>query len=358
MPSAATRSIDEYLEDVQSLHLHPVFLTQPGFMPSEPRSSIDVHNWRWRDVRPRMLDAGEILPVGVDGADRRVLNLINPAIKTGLGTTHTLTASIQLVLPGEIAPSHRHTPAAIRLIIEGSGAFTTVDGEQCTLEAGDLVLTPNWTWHDHHSEGDGPVIWLDGLDLPLVRSLEGIFYEEHPDRRQPITKGCDTSHLAYGSGIVRPTWASSSGGADSPLLCYKMAHTRQMFDRLMDHPSDPWDGLKLIYTNPVTGGPVLSTMSTAIQLLMTGQRTNLRRHTASSIVHVVEGRGHSTINGVHIDWDEHDTFVIPTWSWHQHAVEADSRPAVLFSLSDEPTMKALNLFRDERLASNAEPVVP
>jgi gentisate 1,2-dioxygenase len=351
--SSETISIDSYLEDVQGLHLHPVFLTQPGFMPAEPRSVIEVYNWRWSDVRPRMLAAGDILPVGASGADRRVLNLINPGIRTGLGTTHTLTASIQLVLPGEVAPAHRHTPGAIRFIIEGSGAFTTVDGEQCTLEPGDLVLTPNWRWHDHHSEGDTAVIWLDGLDLPLVRSLEAIFYEEHPDREQAVTRGRDESLRTYGSGIVRPSWATSSD-ADSPLCSYKAEEVRSALERLSSHPGDPWDAIKLVYTNPVTGGPVLSTISCAMQMVRAGESTYFRRHTVSSIYHVVSGKGHSMIGGQRVDWEAHDTFVVPTWSWHQHASDP-VEPAVLFSLSDEPTMRALNLYREEHLGEGVAP---
>ena len=144
-------------------------------------------------------------------AERRVLGFINPGLPDRFGATHTLWAGFQYVLPGEVAPAHRHSPAAIRFVIEGRGAFTTVDGDKCVMERGDLVLTPPWTWHDHGNDSDRPMLWLDGLDLPMVGEMEGQFYEPFAEEAQPIGKPVGDSERRYGIGQLRPTWDDVDG---------------------------------------------------------------------------------------------------------------------------------------------------
>lgn len=333
-----------FVDELSAIHANPVFLTQPGFMPAEPSSAMDPYLWRWSDIRPAMIRASELLPVGADGADRRVLNLINPGMEPRIGTTHTLTASVQMVMPGEVADAHRHTPGALRLIIEGHGAATTVDGHQCDLEPGDLVLTSSWRWHDHRNSGDEPVIWLDGLDLPLVRSLEAMFYEELDEGTQPVVS-VNESVRHYGVGQILPTWLAWDG-LDSPLFAYKWADTRRALDALRDAEGDPFDGVSLEFRNPTTGGPIGPTMSCGVNLLRAGVDLREHRHTSSTIYHVIDGEGVSIINGTEFRWAKGDVFVVPNWAWHRHAASA-AGDAILFNLTDAPLMHTVGLYREQ-----------
>lgn len=336
---------DAYVEQVHGLHASPVFLTQPGFMPFEPKSIIEPYIWRWEDMRPAMLRAAEFLPVGADGADRRVLNLINPGMEPRIGTSHTLTASIQMVMPGEVADAHRHTINALRFIIEGHGATTTVDGELLDLEPGDFAVTANWRWHDHSNRGDEPVIWLDGLDLPLTRSLEAIFYEELLPNAPATVETVGQTVRNYGVGQLLPTWTNWEA-VDTPLFGYKWADTKRAVDALRDADGDPHDGVSLEFRNPTTGGPVMATMAAFVNLFRAGWQGVEHRHSSSTVHHVVEGEGVTTIGGEDFHWRKGDTFVVPTWTWYRHANNS-SADALLFSFSDRPLMDKVDLYREQ-----------
>ena len=181
---------------------------QAGLTPAwmgrghDRKPSVEPFLWRWEQAVPLILKSGEMVTPDRD-VERRVLRLTTPG--RDHGTTHTISAALQLLLPGENAPAHRHTPTAIRWVLHGEGAYTTVEGDKCYMERGDLVLTPSWTWHDHNNEGQGPMIWLDGLDTPLVHNLEATFYEQYPEDQQPIT-GTGQSVQKYSSGTLRPAW--------------------------------------------------------------------------------------------------------------------------------------------------------
>ena len=153
--------------------------------------------WHWRDLRPQAMRAAQL--VGTEQAERRVLRLHNPEL-AGSSASNTLVANIQIVMPGEIARAHRHSPSALRLIIEGKGGYTVVNGARIPMSPGDLVLTPKWTWHDHANDTDAPMIWLDGLDTPLVRMLEAGFYEQYDGEAQPIGASADPTSAKYGTG--------------------------------------------------------------------------------------------------------------------------------------------------------------
>ncbi|MFQ6030064.1 MAG: cupin domain-containing protein [Dehalococcoidia bacterium] len=204
----------------------------------ERNPSVVPFAWRWADAKPLVLRSGEIVTPDRD-VERRVLRLANPGLEHG--TTHTISAALQLLLPGENAPAHRHTPTAIRWVLEGSGAYTTVEGDKCYMEPGDLILTPSWTWHDHNNEGDQPLIWMDGLDTPLVHNLEATFYEAFPEDQQPVV-GVGESERKYASGALRPAWEDSSIPY-SPLWHYKWDRTYealQSWPRPTAVPSTMW----------------------------------------------------------------------------------------------------------------------
>ena len=342
-PDHAAR--EAFYKEISEFHMGALWTVLHDAMTSEPVVQTVPHVWKWSDVRPRALRAAEL--VTAEEAERRVLMLLNPATSPKLGATATLFAGVQIILPGEIARTHHHTPAAIRFVIEGDRAYTAVNGEKSYMEKGDYLTTPNWSWHDHGNESDRPVLWLDGLDLPFILGIDAMFFEYYPELKQPISKMADDSILRYGSNL-KPTWETPVGkGVYSPLLNYKWKTTRAALHQLRDESGSPFDGIIMEYTNPYTGGPTLPTMSAYLQLLRKGERTKAHRHVSSTIYHVAEGGGSSVIRGKRYDWEEGDTFVVPAWSAHEHA-SVDGE-AVLFSTSDRPILKAFDLEREQAL---------
>lgn len=339
------RRRQEFYEEIERYEMSALWNVLRDAMTSEPVVKSVPHVWRWKDVRPRALRAAEL--VTAEEAERRVLMLVNPGLKPKLGVTATLFAGIQIVLPGEIARTHHHTPAAVRFIIEGEPekGYTAVSHEKSYMSKGDFLTTPNWAWHDHGNEGTQPVIWLDGLDIPFILSMDAMFFEYYPERTQPIAKQVDDSIRRYGSNL-KPTWERPIGeGVYSPVLNYKWRDTRAALHALREDAGSPFDGIVMEYVNPYTGGPNLPTMSSYLQLLRKGERTRAHRHVASTIYHVAEGGGHSVIGGARFDWVEGDTFVVPAWTWHEHAGAGGE--AVLFSCSDRPILRAFGLDREE-----------
>jgi gentisate 1,2-dioxygenase len=314
----------------------------------EPHVRSQPCLWRYEDVRPRVLRAGEL--VTAEEAERRVLMLLNPGLEGKMAATATLYAGIQLILPGEVARTHHHTPAAIRFVIEGEGGYTAVSGEKAPMHRGDYLTTPNWAWHDHGNDGVEPVIWLDGLDLPFVTGIDAVFFEEFGEDRQPIVRPQDDSLRRWGANL-KPSWQAPPGPY-SPILNYSWATSRAALHGLRESEGSPFDGIIMEYINPVNGGPTLPTMSAYLQLLRRGEHTRAHRHVASTVYHVAEGGGFSVIAGRRFAWAVGDTFVVPAWAWHEHA--ALDGEAVLFSFSDRPILQAFALDREEALAAGRQ----
>src|SRR5438876_11425739 len=198
---SSEEELQDYYAQLRAQHVAPAWTG--GGVSIEPRSKAVPHLWHWRDLRPQAMRAAEL--VGTQQAERRVLRLTNPELP-GASASNTLVANIQIVMPGEIARAHRHTPAALRLIIEGRGGYTVVNGGRVPMLPGDLILTPNWTWHDHANDTNAPMIWLDGLDTPLIRMLECGFREQFGAEAQSVGVGADPSFAKYGAGGLRPAW--------------------------------------------------------------------------------------------------------------------------------------------------------
>jgi len=345
-----TPELEAYYGDLDSANLAPLWTTLASSMPDEPRPRAIPFLWKYRAVRPHLIRAGEL--VRPEQANRRVIMLINPGLKRETAATSTLYANIQMVLPGEIAPAHRHSQAALRFIMEGGGAYTAVEGEKTLMYHGDLVLTPSWTWHDHGNETGEPIIWQDGLDVPLVGALEGTFFEAYTGTQQAYTRTVDASTRAYGQGGLRPTWQKWEKPY-SPMLNYSWAQTRETLDRMAkEAPGTPWDAVCMEYVNPFTGGPIMPTIGANAQLLRPGEHTQAHRHTMDVVYQAVEGSGSTIINGVRFDWEEHDIFVIPKWAFHEHVNASKTQSACLFSYNDQPVMQALGLYREEELLDN------
>jgi gentisate 1,2-dioxygenase len=349
---ATTEELQRFYEELDAAGLGALWTSLPppnrdGTGKVEPKPHAVPFMWHWRDIRARALQAAAL--IGTEQAERRVLELRNPGITDRVATTNTLFAGIQIVMPGELARAHRHTLAALRFIIESDGGYTNVNGEAIPMLPGDLVLTPNWAWHDHANDTTRPMIWLDGLDAPLVRFLGAAFQEEYPEETQPLSEQRGLTQSKYGAAALRPAWDTHSARS-SPLLHYPWVTTRQALQELDGlNQGSPHDGLIMEYTNPFDGGPVMPTLGCYVQMLRPGEHTQAHRHTSSAVYHVVEGKGCSTVGDDILDWEDKDVFAVPGWTGHHHVNLSDTDPAFLFSFTDVPVMRSLDLLREEPL---------
>jgi gentisate 1,2-dioxygenase len=303
--------------------------------------------WKWSEVRPNILRTVSL--VTPEDVERRAIGLINPRLRElgRRGATPTLTAAVQLIMPGEVAVSHHHTPAALRVIMEGKGAYTAVDGERCWMEPGDLILTPAWTFHDHKHEGEGPMIWLDGLDVPLIRSIDSNFFERYPgQRQQALTQPDSASTRRFASAGLRPA-AFKWDKPYSPLTRYPWERTEQALQAMIEKEATPFDDLYLEYVNPLTGAAVMPSMGCYAQRLRPGVQTRSHRHNASAVYYVCRGSGYTTIEGKRFEWCQGDVLALPGWHWHAHANGSTTEDAYLISFTDEPLLKYLGIFREQ-----------
>jgi gentisate 1,2-dioxygenase len=289
---------------------------------TEPVPVAAPYRWHWTDIRSSLIEAGEIRAID-GGAGRRTVRLCTPGMSSKW-TTPTIHASIQLVKPGEVAPAHRHTMGALRFIIEGHGGYTTVNGVKLVMEPGDLVLTPGWDWHDHGHDGDRPMIWIDGHDFPFTNHLNGIFFENFPERQQPVTAVAGPGHH----------------------YVFKGSASRAQLATLGDAGGDPAWGPTVTFTHPRTGSTALPTMTCRLSRLAAGRETARTRRTANVIYHVVEGSGSTQAGGTELRWEPGDLFVVPGWTWTQHRAESRGG-AILFSMSDEPILERYGVSRIE-----------
>jgi gentisate 1,2-dioxygenase len=318
------------------------------FVPREPAAGYRPYLWKWGPFHRLLHRAGELV-TPERGAERRSIEHVNPDLASSYSASHTLATAFQLVLPGEVAPAHRHTPAAIRFVIQGGGGdvYTTVQGEKLLMQEHDLILTPHWTWHEHANDTGREIIWLDVLDYPLVNLLRGCFFEPYSGGRQPLTK--PLNFTAQRIGPVRPGWERYP--EEAPLVRYAWTDTAAALTGMHDAAGSPFDGLLFEYTNPFTSGPTLATMSCYVQLLRPREATRAHRATSSTVYYAMQGKGQSVIAGTRFDWAKGDVFVVPPWVWHEHRNSLDT-DALLFSVSDRPVLDVLRLYREEPLADN------
>lgn len=338
-----------YYADVRDHNLEPLWTIPEWFLPSEPMRGYRPYQWCWETVKPRLLEAGRHVVPG-EGGSRRVLVLAHPDLRQSLGTTHTLNAAMQMILPGEQAPAHRHTPLAIRFIISGTGASTIVNGETITMQSGDFLLTPRWAWHDHRHDGEGPMIWLDGLDIPISRYLDAVFTETFSENVQRPSVLAGQSTYLYGTAGVVPTRIDPKIVANAGLMVYPWEATRRALDSVRKVARDPDDGVIVEYRNPLTGGPVLPTLGATMQSLLPGESTRMHRHTSSAIYYVYRGHGSTVIEGTTYHWSPGDVLVLPPWCFHRHENRSThTEEALLFAMTDEPVLTTLHLYREEAM---------
>ncbi|HEX7907546.1 MAG TPA: gentisate 1,2-dioxygenase [Paraburkholderia sp.] len=335
-----------YYEQIARQRMTPLWESLHSLVPKTPRPKALPAIWKYAQVRDLVMRAGSL--ISAEEAVRRVLVLENPGLPGKSSMTPNLYAGLQLILPGEIAPSHRHTQSALRFIVEGKGAWTAVNGERTTMHPGDFIITPSWTWHDHGNpsleEGGEPVVWLDGLDIPLVAHMDAGFAENYSEATQPISRPEGDSFARYGHnmGPVRHRVSDPT----SPIFSYPYARSREALDALYRNGElDEWDGVKLRYVNPATGGWPMPGIATFMQYLPAGFEGRAYRSTDATIYCVVEGKGTVKIGDDEFVFEPHDVFIAPSWAPVRLSALAES---VLFSYSDRPVLTALNLLREER----------
>jgi gentisate 1,2-dioxygenase len=336
-----SEALKAFEEELQNKNFKGYWQNTQGDVAREPVPSYEPCLWKGKNLFAAMEKAGDV--VGLDVSFRRVIQLWNPSLKNG--TSRTLVLNLQMLKPGENALSHRHMAGAIRFILKGRGTRLIVEGESFEIGEGDFVTTPSWTWHDHENRGE-TMMWLDGLDAPLVRLLETDFHEPDPRKKQPVTK--PEGYTQATVGALRPAWMKQDS-IQPPAFCYTWADTENTLNKIGEQPGDPYDGIVLDYANPVTGGPTLPTMACQVHMLRAGEKTKSHRHTSSTIYHVWRGSGVSYVGDQRYEWEQGDSFVVPLWSFHRHE-NTSKEPVVFFVMSDKPLMDAIGHYREDAKA--------
>src|SRR4051795_13773149 len=318
---------EAFYERIAKRDMAPLWKVMKNVVTKEPVTRCVPHVWHYEDVKSLVMESGGL--ISAEEALRRVLILENPALRGESKATNTLFAGIQMILPGEVAPAHRHVSSAIRFVLDGEGAYTSVEGEKAMMSPGDFVITANWAPHDHGNPSKKPMLWLDVLDFPAVNFFEASFadYPDEKDKMQNTTRQDGDSLAFYGSGVLPD--GAPVGLNRSPVINYTYARTRPILDRLKKSGDiDKSHGARVRYANPINGGPVLPTMSANLALLPKGFKGEKYRATDGTIFVCAEGRGTTTVDGKVLEWGPYDVFVVPPWKTYAHTAAKES---VLFS---------------------------
>ena len=342
---ATAETLERFYEDLRGIGTSPLWLVQEEALVAEPKSKALPFLWRWSELQPQALRAGDL--IGTADAERRVLMLLNPGLNR-IATTNSMFAGLQIVMPGEAARAHRHTPAALRFIINSQGGSTTVNGDRIPMFPGDLVLTPNWTWHDHANDTEDPIIWLDGLDIPLVHMLEAVYYEPYPEDVQPVTEPTDSSLTRYGAGTLRPTWETSGA---THLSSAALPVEADLGDAETTGARGGWEPVRRgdhgihqpEHGRPGNAHHGLPHPDAPPRRGHQGPPPYRRRHLSRGAGPWPLGcqRGDPGLGG------QRRVPAVPGWNYHEHANASDTEPAVLFSFTEAPVLKALSLLREQ-----------
>jgi gentisate 1,2-dioxygenase len=330
-----------YYDKISKKDMAPLWEVLRNVVTKEPKSKASAHVWKFDEVKKLMLEAGDVITA--EEAERRVLVLENPSLRGQSRCTNSLFAGIQLIMPGEIAEAHKHVSSAIRLVLDGNGAYTAVEGEKANMSRGDFILTPNWAPHDHGNPGKEPVMWLDVLDMPTINHFETSFMEHFEEKAQNTSRADGDSLDRYGSGVL-PDGSMNTFVHRSPVINYTYARTKPILERMKKSGDiDPRFGARVRYTNPATGGHVMSTMGAYLALLPKGFNGEPYRSTDGTIFVCIEGKGSTQLEDKKLEWGPNDVFVIPPWKRYTHHASDES---VLFSISDLPAQQALGIWRE------------
>ncbi|MCR9214413.1 MAG: gentisate 1,2-dioxygenase [Proteobacteria bacterium] len=342
-PKTGSKSEREaFYDKIDGDNLTPLWEVMSDIITPEPKSGVMPYLWEFAPTKKFLMEAGELITA--KEAERRVLILENPGLRGTSQITTSLYAGLQLVLPGEVAPAHRHSQSALRFVMDGGGAHTTVGGEKTQMHVGDFVITPPMAWHDHGNESADPMIWLDGLDIPMLSLYDASFAEPFSADEQPVGRETGDSLARFGANMLPVDFEKEKMA--SPIFNYPYERSRASLDRMERQEEwDPCHGLKLRYINPVDGGFAMPTIATFLQLLPKDFSTAPYRSTDATIFTAVEGHGQSIIDGQTFNWGPKDIFVVPSWKWVTHETE---KGAVLFSFSDRAAQSKLGFWREDR----------
>lgn len=299
-----------------------------------------AHIWRWSDMQPVVQATGKLRAQHV--LDRRVLLMTKPDRhhRFDEAASGQLYCSFQMVLPGERAQAHRHPMNALRFVVQaGPGAKSIVDGKECAMQAGDLVLTPGWCWHEHVNDGDTPMIWLDVLDVGLHYVLGTTDFQPGP-ARDVVAHPPDSAFVQAGvTPLLRET---SQRRPHSPKFRYPWADT--LAGLAATPPAS--DGSRAVrYVNPQDGGPCMDLLDCALLEIDASRPTSRHRSSAFGLCFVKEGRGTSRIGEKIIHWGPNDVISLPARQWTSH--QAEGGPARLFQVSNRDVYRRLGLLSEE-----------
>lgn len=331
----------EYIDGLVSRNTLPLWPSLRAMLPHGiPARRTQPVMWRYGDVRPDLIKAGELTPI--QKAERRVLVLCNPGLGLpAMQATASIYIGLQLILPGEMAPNHKHTPSAVRFVIEGRGGFTVVNGEKLPMEKGDLILTPPGLWHEHGHEGTGPVVWLDALDLPLIYGIDASYSTESAP--QAVDKPAGDCTRRFGQGGVVPYKSLDQKSGGFPLLRFPWSEVRKALHALSE-VTPTGELVQLAYVNPETGRECLPTLGFSAIMLRPGEHITVQRRSASAVLHVVEGCGQATVDDAWHQFSEADTMAIPTHARLTLANDSAQQPAYLFMVDDAPLHRKLGIY--------------
>lgn len=334
--------LDAFYGEIEQAHLQPLW-EMTGLLTPTPAVKTVPYRWSAGELHKMAARAGQLVPID-GGGDRRVLAMSNPGLDGAPFVSGTLWAAVQYLQAGEVAPAHRHTPGALRFVLDGEGVYTLLDGDPVSMRTGDLVLTPSWVYHEHHNPTDRPMMWLDVLDLPVVAALDAVFFEEGPSEeadRSIAPRSTTERSFGQGSGIV-PTGVSAPihDRPHSPLMIYRWAESDAALDALLELH----DGreAELRYRDPTRDRDVMPTMRCEMRRVVQGVTSATDRQTGSRVCAVFRGAGVARLGGNEFTVAAGDVFVVPSWCEHQ--LEAHTTVDI-FTTSDAPVLEALGLFR-------------
>lgn len=330
----------DYYNGLRSRNMMPLWPSLRAALPFDmPSRRTKPALWRYQlEVRPDLMRAGELTPI--EKAERRVLVLCNPGLGLEeLKATPTIYIGLQLILPGESAPNHKHTPSAVRFVVEGKGGYTVVRGEKLPMHRGDLILTPPGMWHEHGHDGDEPVVWLDALDLPLVYGVEASYCVDG-HKSQVITDPLNSSAVRFAQGGVVPYSTLNRPRDDYPMLRFAWDNVRSTLAELA-RVTPLGQAVHLAYVNPETGRECMPTLGFSAIMLRPGEEVRLPRRSSSAVFHVVEGGGSAVIDGEVLTFEEADTLAAPTHATIVLSNASKTEPAFLFMVDDAPMQRKL-----------------
>ncbi len=348
-----TPQLLEYYSKLKALNTDALWTIANAIEPWEPKPTSIPMLWKYKDLRELVIQSADL--VKPEEAGRRVVYFANKGRTETGACVGWLYSGLQTMRPGEFTPAHRHMASALRFIMEGKGAYTVVNGHKIDLNARDFVITPNDCWHDHGVYEDGEqCIWQDGLDIPLMNTLDCNFYDVYPKPAQSAKYPLNDMPLSHaGSGVLpdKLNWENDY----SPIMRFSFENT---YNALKDldkvSKGDKYGGHTVRYINPTNGGHVMATMGGYMQMLRNSESTTSYRRTGSYVFQVAKGKGYSIIGGKRFDWEEKDVFVIPSWTFFTHHNLDDNDDACLFCFNDLPIMEKLGLYFEESYAEYEE----